>query len=439
MLWTDTNLPVSGVYINTTYRLAQGFTPSVTGNLTSVSLAIARIDANTDLIIEIYATSGGKPTGSPLATQTIPKGNVPAAGTYGNTKLLVTFSSPAALTSGTVYAIVASSTCALYGYLWWGTTHTIYTAGTLYWSNNSGSTWFSASPKSCAFVTTMDVPVATPGLDQWIFGSRAGNPAEYQVALAGAYRAQTFIPSVAGQLKKIRFWLTKVDGQTTGTTDVVIYAVDGSHKPVGSALATQSLVDTAIPTDAASTPVDVTFTTPATLLAGTEYAIVLQFNNVDATHRYNLGNDYTVDEYALGQRWDSSNSGSTWSSNANSKDLLFGTFMFELNTAFITIGSNAAIKSTAELTIQSSAFCGETNEQTIDSDSYILSPQISIDSNANIILVSEHTISSGAHIKTTTGKTINSQASICIEASQTIESSAMIFKIEPVLTLYVVI
>ena len=84
------------------YRVSQGFTPSVTGTLDSLVLALTKSGAPGDLQIAIHAVDGlGKPTGSALATQVISAASVPASPSTGQVRLDVVFSSPASLTSGT--------------------------------------------------------------------------------------------------------------------------------------------------------------------------------------------------------------------------------------------------------------------------------------------------------------------------------------------------
>ena len=500
-LWTEVAYAWSGVDIGVgfDYRTAQGFTPSVSGTLVGVSLAVGKSGAPGNLTVGIYATDGlGKPTGSPLTTKVINQASVTAIAGSNVPKLDVAFSSPASLTAGIVYAIALSAASCPGGslYRWRATQKVLYSGGVASMSSDSGSTWTVASPAAdCAFVTTMSVAVATPGLDQYIFGYPANSPSEYQVNLAGAYRAQTFTPSVSAQLKIVRLHVARVDGQTGGTVTVAIQGIDGSNKPDGTNLASQVIADTAIPVSTGSGLLDVTFTTPASLTSGITYAIVLQFNNVDATHRYNVAHSYTANQYANGQRWDSANSGSTWASNANALDLLFGSFMLEPTTTTQTINADAVIFITESKTVQSDTFCGQEtvktiasdskiiiiSEQTIDSDSFcgeetsrtilgnasigtsvvesidseafcgeeatkvvdadavILATTLqTIYSNLSVFFVTEQTIQAATIIAGVTYKSISAQAAIAHVVTKTIDSSAVIIVSEPILKLYVV-
>ena len=440
LLIADSSSPISGVYIinypgggYTDFREAQGFTPSVTGNLRSVTLPVIKSSVSIgDLTVSIYATLSGKPTGSALATQVVSQALVPQTGTGATpAPITVIFDSPAALTSGVTYAIVLSTSAVAnnYSYNWFGYygNNTVYSGGISSYSTNGGSSWNAGNPHAFAFVTTMTTAVTTPGLDQFIMGGQQGNAPEYRVDTAGQYRAQTFISVVPAPLKKVRVYLVRADGQTTGTVTFVIKAVDGNGKPTGSALATQIVADSSLP-DTTDNPVtEVTFATPATLVNGTQYALVLQFNNVDSTHKYYIGHDYTNDDYANGQRWDSADSGATWASNANSKDLLLGTFMLELTTTSQTINSNADVSGTTSRTVNSNATVKLISAKTITADSTIrLTSAKTRLSDATILATAIKTILANSIIRLTTAHTINANTTIQATPSRTIPSGATV-------------
>jgi hypothetical protein len=92
------------------YLLAQTFTAGTSGTLEAVTLNVGdtvvleksdlfQLTAYGDLVVGIYATSGGLPTGVALASASF-------TGVTSGTTLIAEFGSPPALTSGTQYAIV---------------------------------------------------------------------------------------------------------------------------------------------------------------------------------------------------------------------------------------------------------------------------------------------------------------------------------------------
>jgi len=504
LLWIGSDAPINGTWVmnSTSYgdrREAQGFTPSVSGNLDSISLSIVKSSTSVgDLTVAVYATAAGKPTGSALASQVVSQASIPSSSTPA-VRVNIAFSSPAALTSGTVYAIVLSSAFTgsnNYTYSWYGSLALFYAGGNASYTINGGSTWnMSTGNVKFSLVTHMSVPVATPGKDQFTFGAQHGSTPAYQVNTAGAYRAQTFKPSVSGYFHHAWLHIGRADGQTTGTVDFKVYAVDINGKPTGSPLASQTIADTALPGNVTVPWVTVTFSSPALLTAGTYYAFVEQFNNVDSTHKYNLGTTYYNNQYANGQRWDSADYGSTWASNLNAMDLLFLTAMTEPVTVTQTVSSDAVIQATAETTIVSDAFCGEETTKTISSDSLVIivttetidsdafcgeettkailgnasigtteiktvnsdafcgeetlrtivsdstvlvTEQVSITADAKVNLVSTRTITALAAIRATFYKTICAQASVAVVVTQTVSSDASVYKPEPVIKLYVV-
>ena len=110
--WTEPG----GKQLNDTLSLGQGFTAGYTGSLQSVSIYAREGSINssaTGITLEIYALDGdGLPTGSALATETIAHGDIAAnteSVTASATELMVTFSSPPAVTANEGYAILMSN------------------------------------------------------------------------------------------------------------------------------------------------------------------------------------------------------------------------------------------------------------------------------------------------------------------------------------------
>jgi len=87
--------------------MAQVFTPGISGTLTKVALGIAKPNPVTDLTIGIYSAASGVPTGSALASTTVTDFTGMST---GQVMFDVDFATPTAVTAGTTYAIVATTT-----------------------------------------------------------------------------------------------------------------------------------------------------------------------------------------------------------------------------------------------------------------------------------------------------------------------------------------
>lgn len=480
---TRDQLQLKGIYnsfsfflqdISGNTQLAQTFIPSVTGNLNKVSIVARKTGTPSgDLVIEIRTTSGGSPTATVLATQNVTVGSVVDKGIT-----TFTFSSPPALTSGTKYAICVHNADGLggspsatnyYSLLVSGSGEDYYGSGiNLYYSSDGGSSWNAQDVTDFAFATEMSVATAGPGLDQFSFVSSNG---EF-ITSNTTEIAQTFVPSVNGNLNKIKLHINRIDGQTGGNVTFEIKAVDGSNKPTGSALATQNVTDSSIPSAASNSALTVTFGTAPTLVSGTTYAIVVSFPNANGSARYNLfvlaGTDANM--YTSGRQWKSTDTGSTWGDGvfgANS-DMGFATFMDEIATATQTISSNATVQTTSTQTIFSDAFAGQVSTQTVNSNATVggTSTQTinsggfvgstttqtvnsaatiqatvtqTVNTDAKVQATSTQNINSNANVLTTTSQYIAANAAISIPITQTILSGAIIIVNEPVLKLFIVV
>lgn len=455
-------------------RLAEIVTPSVTGNLDVVYLHIDKGGTpGGNLVVEVRSTSGGAPTATVLATQSVTEASVSDKGLT-----TVTFSSPASLTSGTKYAICVHNADGLggspsgtnyYAPAISGSSTDFYgTGNTLYSSSDGGANWSAQSGQDVVFVTEMSVAPTGPGVDQFAFCTSA----DEFITANTTYMAQTFIPSVNGTLKKFYLHVRRFDFQTGGNVVFEVKAVDGSNKPTGSALASQSVADTSLGNADNVSNLLVTFTTPATLVSGTTYAVVISFPNASGAARYDLimhsGADANI--YANGRAWKSTDSGSTWgdhSSGANA-DIGFVTYMEEIETATQTITSNATIQTTSTQTILSDAFVGTittqtilsnagigaTVSQTILSDAFVgatttqtilsnttiqATSTQTILSDAKVQATSTQTINSNTNVQVTTSQFISSNAALSIQITETILSGAIIIVNEPVIKLYIVV
>ncbi len=448
--------------------IASNFTPSVTGNLVSIRTSVDKIGTpGGALVMEIFATSSGQPTGASLASESIAEASVPDKGL-----VTFTFSSPPALTSGTVYAIVMSHADGLGSSpdfanryrVGWSPQDFIGSGITDYFSTDAGSSWSNNSSKDMAFLTTMDTPVATPGIDQFAFNT---NSNEFISTSATEY-AQTFTPSVNGLLKKLRMFIRRFDGQTAGNVTFHIQGVSAGE-PDGIDLASEIIADTLLGTNDATSPIEVTFSTPANLVASTQYAIVVKFPNASGSARYltQVFNGADGDIYSGGRAFKSTDSGANWGDllGSSGTDLGFVTLMEEIDTKTQTIDSDATILVETTKTIDSDAFVGQETIQiilsdagigaaveqtinadtfiglettkTIDSDTVVLaSPTQTIDADTIIQATVEQTIDSDALILVSTVQTIGSKATVATTNQATIDSDAVITVRQPELKLF---
>ena len=108
--------------------LGQSFTAGLSGSLTSVELYlvdVAPVGSEPGLTVELKSASSDLPTGSVLATATIPDSDVPSSPGL----VTVTFSSPATLTAGQQYAILVTTTEGSSNYKWCGNYPASYSDG----------------------------------------------------------------------------------------------------------------------------------------------------------------------------------------------------------------------------------------------------------------------------------------------------------------------
>ena len=87
--------------------MAQIITAGISGTLTKVALGIAKRGTVTNLTIGIYPAASGVPTGSALASTTITDFSGMST---GQVMFDIDFATPTAVTAGTTYAIVATTT-----------------------------------------------------------------------------------------------------------------------------------------------------------------------------------------------------------------------------------------------------------------------------------------------------------------------------------------
>ena len=136
--------------------LGQSFTAGLSGSLTSVELYlvdVAPVGSEPGLTVELKSASSDLPTGSVLATATIPDSDVPSSPGL----VTVTFSSPATLTAGQQYAILVTTTEGSGNYRWCGDVPASYSGG----SGLYDDSWIVSSPsQDFSLRTYVDVPAA---------------------------------------------------------------------------------------------------------------------------------------------------------------------------------------------------------------------------------------------------------------------------------------
>lgn len=115
---------------------------------------------------------------------------------------------------------------------------------------------------------------------------------------------QVFTAGITGQLDRISIDALSFQSATTAPLVATIFAVDGSGFPTGSALASSSVSHTAIPGTVTTVAFD--FTSPASVSAGTAYAIVF---TTTGSGEYHFENATTVPAGAKGIKPGSGNVG----------------------------------------------------------------------------------------------------------------------------------
>jgi len=158
----NTSVGGTGNAITTTTWEAQTFIPSVAGQITQIDADLfcsGCSGTNPNITIEIRTTSSGVPTGTILATTTIP-GFSSGTGTFYS----ATFTTPATLASGTTYAVVARLLAdrTTGSYAWLRSNSSQYSNGARVVSTNSGSSW-AVDNTDFGFKTYMSTGFASSG------------------------------------------------------------------------------------------------------------------------------------------------------------------------------------------------------------------------------------------------------------------------------------
>jgi hypothetical protein len=165
----------TGTGFGTPNWTGQTFIPAVTGLLARVDIPLfcnGCTGTTPNLTLSVRGTSGGLPTGADLASATIPgfsNGSV-------TTNLSVVFGSPAALTSGTQYALILRPTAnpSVGGYFWIRSSPSTYANGSRVTSADSGATWATDTTRDFNFKTYMQTGYAAAG--NLVSGLKDNNP-----------------------------------------------------------------------------------------------------------------------------------------------------------------------------------------------------------------------------------------------------------------------
>jgi hypothetical protein len=142
------------------FRLAQTFTAGLTGDLDKVDLLLRRDGVPGPLTVAIHTVSGGAPTGTTLASESVAASSVTTNAVPA--WLSVPLSPPAASTAGVQYAIVLSTVGdSSNHYEWAHVSGNSYVGGTGLSSSNSGTSWTAFNPEFDFAFKTYVIPTNT--------------------------------------------------------------------------------------------------------------------------------------------------------------------------------------------------------------------------------------------------------------------------------------
>jgi hypothetical protein len=146
--------------------------------------------------------------------------------------------------------------------------------------------------------------------------------------------AQTFTAGIGGRLDQVDVAVSRA-GASTQPLQVEIRAVTGGAPSNAPALASAAVAAASIPLSANPSFVSVPFASPASVDAGTQYAIVVSTSSCGFVNCYVWGAGPTGSSYASGSGFQSGDSGATWPPlNAfGSTDLAFKTYVARVPTA----------------------------------------------------------------------------------------------------------
>jgi hypothetical protein len=260
------------------YR-GQTFLTTAAGDVTQVVLYLNRGGTtNRQYAVEIYATSGGLPTGSALASQTLESLSISNSG--AGVPVTIRFATPVSLATGTTYALVLRPTTIAVdttNYLsWYDAATASYASGTGLAYNNTTTTW-----STNAFDHLFRIEIDSPNL-YVVALDKINNHVEVWKSTDSG---QTWAEVDAANHKTVSSSAGSrcADADIVGTTITIAYITGAS---------TYSFCDFNTNTDTWGTPVN--STAGSTLVAdatGNKPLFVARLNNGD-TNIWRVG-DYT--------------------------------------------------------------------------------------------------------------------------------------------------
>jgi hypothetical protein len=275
----------------------QTFIANSMPTLNNVTVDIQKINgtAQTNVTVGLYATSAGSPTGSALATTTIPASSVGTSDTVLTAPL-----SYNNLVDGQQYAVVLGQTTPSTSNDYeWATTGS---GGVLRFGKNTGSAWVNESSLGDAWLKVNVSASSNPPTDIVVANSTA---AHYTFGQTGdqLLRFQTFNAGTSPNLQSVNLDIRKINGTSQSNVTVALYATSGGL-PTGSALATSTIPAASIGTSDTVVSANLPY---AGLVNGTRYAIVLGQVTPGTSNEYEWATTGTAAVYSFGK-----NTGSTW-------------------------------------------------------------------------------------------------------------------------------
>ena len=137
-----------GLQVDSTTSKAQTFTAGLTGQLDQVDLALSGMSVTTPLTVQIRDGSATTPGDTVLASASVPTSAVTSSESF----VPIAFASPASVTAGTQYSIVAlNQSPAISGWFWYSgkpvtNPPSAYEGGRLYTSPTGTAPWSEGNP-----------------------------------------------------------------------------------------------------------------------------------------------------------------------------------------------------------------------------------------------------------------------------------------------------
>jgi hypothetical protein len=144
----QTLLDFGGLQVDSSNSKAQTFTAGLTGQLDQVDLALSGMSVTTPLTVQIRDGSATTPGDTVLASASVPTSAVTSSESF----VPIAFASPASVTAGTQYSIVAlNESPAISGWFWYSgkpvtNPPSAYEGGRLYTSPTGTAPWSEGNP-----------------------------------------------------------------------------------------------------------------------------------------------------------------------------------------------------------------------------------------------------------------------------------------------------